>query len=132
MRARKWITAVLMAATAGLVLAGCGGGGSKKAEATGAASSGIGGGATVNLVAKDFMFEPTAITATAGKPVTVTIKNEGQAEHNFTITSLKVDKDIEKGESQTVSFTPTQSGSIQFFCEYHKDSHGMVGTLTVS
>jgi plastocyanin len=132
MRGRKWITAVLMAATAGLVLAGCGGGGGKKAQATGAASSGTGGGGTVNLVAKDFMFEPTTITATAGKPVTVTIKNEGQAEHNFTITSLKVDKDIEKGESQTVTFTPTQSGSIQFFCEYHKDSHGMVGTLNVA
>jgi plastocyanin len=30
-----------------------------------------------------------------------------------------------------VTFTPTQSGSIQFFCEYHKDSHGMAGTLNV-
>lgn len=128
---RRWTTAVLIIATAGLVLAGCGGGGNKKAEATGAASSG-GGGATVNLVAKDFQFEPTTITATAGKPVTVTIKNEGQAEHNFSIESLKVNKDIEKGESQTVTFTPTQSGSIQFFCEYHKNSHGMVGTLNVA
>ena len=121
----------MIIATAGLVLAGCGGGGNKKAEATGAASSG-GGGATVNLVAKDFQFEPTTVTATAGKPVTVTIKNEGQAEHNFSIESLKVNKDIEKGESQTVTFTPTQSGSIQYFCEYHKNSHGMVGTLNVS
>jgi nitrosocyanin len=127
------MTAVLIIATAGLVLAGCGGGGgNKKAEANGAASSGTSGGATVNLVAKDFQFEPTTITATAGKPVTVTIKNEGQAEHNFSIESLKVDKDIEKGESQTVTFTPTQSGQVQFFCEYHKNSHGMVGTLNVS
>lgn len=122
---------MLIAATAGLVLAGCGGGGGKKATATGASSSG-GGGATVNLVAKDFMFEPTTITATAGKPVTVTVKNEGQAEHNFSIESLKVNQDIEKGDSKTVTFTPTQSGSIQFFCEYHKTSHGMVGTLNVT
>src|SRR5438309_9168655 len=128
MRGRRWITAVLVAATAGVVLAGCGGGGTKKTTATGAASNG-GGGATVNLVAKDFMFEPTTITATAGKPVTVTIKNEGQAEHNFSIESLKVNQDVEKGESKTVTFTPTQSGAIQFFCEYHKTSHGMVGTL---
>ena len=129
---RRWTTAALIIATAGLVIAGCGGGGgSKKASATGAASSG-GGAATVNVVAKDFMFEPTTITATAGKPVTVTIKNEGQAEHNFSIESLKVNQDIEKGESKTVTFTPTQSGSIQFFCEYHKNSHGMVGTLTVT
>ena len=131
MRGRRWITAVFVAVTAGVVLAGCGGGGTKKTTATEGASNG-GGGATVNLVAKDFMFEPTTITATAGKPVTVTIKNEGQAEHNFSIESLKVNKDIEKGESQTVTFTPTQSGSIQFFCEYHHITKGMVGTLTVT
>jgi len=124
------MTAVLIVATAGIVVAGCGGGGNKKASATCASSSG--NGATVNLVAKDFMFEPATITATAGKPVTVTVKNEGQAEHNFTITSLKVDKDIEKGESQTVTFTPTQSGTVQFFCEYHHISNGMVGTLNVT
>jgi nitrosocyanin len=129
---RRWTTAALIIATAGLVFAGCGGGGgSKKASATGAAASG-GGAATVNVVAKDFMFEPTTITATAGKPVTVTIKNEGQAEHNFSIESLKVNQDVEKGESKTVTFTPTQSGAIQFFCEYHKTSHGMVGTLNVT
>ena len=129
---RRRTTAALIIATAGLVFAGCGGGGgSKKASATGAASSG-GGASTVNVVAKDFMFEPTTITATAGKPVTVTIKNEGQAEHNFSIESLKVNQDVEKGESKTVTFTPTQSGAIQFFCEYHKTSHGMVGTLNVS
>ena len=122
---------MFVAVTAGVVLAGCGGGGTKKTTATEGASNG-GGGATVNLVAKDFMFEPTTITATAGKPVTVTIKNEGQAEHNFSIESLKVNKDIEKGESQTVTFTPTQSGSIQFFCEYHHITKGMVGTLTVT
>lgn len=128
------MAAVVLLATAGLVFAGCGGGGSKKAESsdTTAASNTGGGGDTVNLVAKDFMFEPTTITATAGKPVTVTIKNEGQAEHNFSIESLKVNKDIEKGESQTVTFTPTQSGTVQFFCEYHKTSHGMVGSLNVS
>ena len=80
----------------------------------------------------DFKFTPTTLTATAGKPVTVTIKNNGQAEHNFSIDSLKADKDIEKGESATVTFTPTQAGGIEFFCKYHKASNGMTGTLTVS
>jgi nitrosocyanin len=129
---RRWTTVVLIIASVGLVFAACGGGGGKKATATGAASSGGSGGSIVNLVAKDFMFEPTTITAKAGQPITVTVKNEGQAEHNFSIDSLKVNKDVEKGESQTVTFTPTQSGAIQFFCEYHKNSHGMVGTLNVS
>jgi nitrosocyanin len=134
MRARKWMSTVLIAATAGLVLAGCGGGGgSKKAESTAtSAASNAGGPVTLNVVTKDFMFEPATLNATAGKPVTVTIKNEGQAEHNFSIESLKVNKDIEKGETQTVTFTPNQSGAIQFFCEYHKTTKNMVGTLNVT
>src|SRR5205085_6806257 len=138
MRGRRWMTAVLIAATTGLVLAGCGGGGSSKSSATTegttatSAASNAGGAVTLNLATKDFAFEPTTLSATAGKPVTVTIKNQGQAEHNFSISSLSVDKDIEKGESQTVTFTPSKSGSLQFFCKYHKDSQGMVGSLSVT
>ena len=132
---RRRTTIVLIIATAGLVFAGCGGGGgSKKAESseTSAAASNAGGAITLNVVTKDFMFEPATLNATAGKPVTVTIKNEGQAEHNFSIESLKVNQDVEKGESKSVTFTPTQSGSIQFFCEYHKTTKNMVGTLNVT
>ena len=62
----------------------------------------------------------------------LTIKNAGQAEHNFSIASLHVNQDIDKGESKTVTFTPTQAGSIEFFCVYHKVSKGMTGTVTVT
>ena len=127
------MTAGLIVATAGLIFAGCGGGGSSKADSSATtAASGGGGGATLSVVTKDFVFEPTTLTATAGKPVTVTIKNEGQAEHNFSIESLKVNQDVEKGDTKTVTFTPTQSGPLQFFCEYHHITKGMVGTLNVS
>ena len=134
MRTRKWMTAVLIVATAGLVLAGCGGGGSdkEKSESTEATEAPAAGGTTVNLTTEDFKFNPTTLTATAGKPVTVSIKNTGNAEHNFSISSLNVSKDVEKGESEKVTFTPAQSGTIQFFCKYHKDSQGMVGTLNVT
>jgi nitrosocyanin len=132
------MTAGLIAATAGLILAGCGGGGGSKSSATTAgntatsAASNAGGAITLNVVTKDFMFQPTTLSAIAGKQVTVTIKNQGQADHNFSITSLNVNQDIKKGETQTVTFTPNQSGAIQFFCEYHKNSNGMVGTLNVT
>ena len=121
-----------MAATAAVILAGCGGGGGSKAATKDTSSNGQAGASTITVVAKDFMFEPATLNATAGKPITVTIKNDGQAEHNFSITDLKVNQDVEKGDTKTVTFTPTQSGSIQFFCEYHKTSHNMVGTLNVS
>lgn len=133
MRARRLMTAGLIVVVAGLVLAGCGGNDKKESSsATTEATTASAGGATTNVVAKDFMFEPNTLTAKAGQAVTVTIKNEGQAEHNFSISSLNVNKDIESGKTETVTFTPTAAGSIQFFCEYHKDSKGMVGTLTVT
>src|SRR6476659_2371177 len=117
MRARRLTTIGLIVVVAGLVLAGCGGSDKKESSSdTTEMTTAAAGGATTNLVTKDFMFEPNTLTAKAGQAVTVTIKNEGQAEHNFSITSLNVNKDIEKGESQTVTFTPTSAGTVQFFC----------------
>jgi nitrosocyanin len=130
MRMRRSIGAGLLVVAAGMGLAGCGGGGGEKKSATAKQESSSGGGTTIE--AQDFKFVPNTLTAKSGEAVTVTIKNTGQAEHNFSIESLKVNKDIEKGESATVTFTPTQAGSIEFFCEYHKASKGMTGTLTVS
>jgi nitrosocyanin len=127
MRMKRSFAAVLLVATAGLGVAGCGGGGGKKSTATGASS---GGGTTVQAV--DFKFEPNTLTAKVGQPITVTIKNNGQAEHNFSIESLKVNQDVEKGDSKTVTFTPTTAGNIEFFCEYHKASKGMTGTLNAT
>ena len=68
-----------------------------------------------------------------GQKVTLTFKNEGTAEHNFSITSLSVDQDAQAGAAKTVTFTaPGSAGDVQFFCSYHKDSHNMMGTLHVS
>src|SRR3954447_2484295 len=132
MTIRKLIAAGLLAVSAGFVLAACGGDDKSESTSSTTEAPSASQGASASLKTKDFMFEPNTLTAKAGQAVTVTIKNEGQAEHNFSITSLNVNKDIEKGESQTVTFTPTSAGTVQFFCEYHKDSKGMVGTLTVT
>ena len=126
MRARRLVTVGMVLVAFGIVLAGCSSSSSKKT------SSGGGGTTAVHLTAKDFSFTPATISAKAGQKVTVSFKNDGSVEHNFSITSLKVDKDAEKGASATVSFTPSQSGDIQFFCKYHKVSNNMVGTLSVS
>src|SRR5205807_9631346 len=106
MRARKLVAAGTVVLGVGMVLAGCGGGGGGKKSA----SSGGGGGATIQLTAKDFSFTPDTATAKVGQKVTVTLKNNGSVEHNFSISSLNVDKDAEKGGSATATFTPTQAG----------------------
>jgi plastocyanin len=91
------------------------------------------GSSTASVTAMDFRFDPTTVDVKAGSKVTVTLKNSGQAEHNFSISSLNVNKDLEKGDSTTVTFTaPSTAGDVQYFCEYHKDSKGMVGTLHVT
>ena len=102
------------------------------ALAVGCSSSSSKKSASVKLETRDFSFSPATIQATAGKAVKVTITNKGGVEHNFSITSLHVSKDVDKGGTETVTFTPTQSGTLEFFCKYHVDSNGMKGTITVT
>jgi plastocyanin len=138
MRAPKLMTAGLILATAGLVFAGCGSSGKKtSSSATTAASTATttqaapqqSGSLTVQT--EDFKFVPNTLSAKVGQQVTVNLKNAGQAEHNFSITALGVNKDLKPGETATVTFTPKSEGNVEFFCEYHKASKNMVGTLTV-
>lgn len=73
-----------------------------------------------------FYFEPTCVKAHG--TVMVTVKNVGNVEHNFSVTSLNISKDIEKGASVTVSVKLPSSGTLPFFCKYHKSS-GMQGAF---
>jgi plastocyanin len=146
----KKITALTAVAALGLAACGSSDDNSSSAGAS-SASSGGGGGAygsasstktTSNSSSSgsgetkvdmaDNKFEPATITGKAGSTVKVELKNTGQAEHNFKIDSQKgVDKDVEPGEDATVSVKIPTSGSVQFYCEYHKGL-GMVGTLKAS
>jgi plastocyanin len=78
----------------------------------------------------EFYFKPTFIKVKGGQILTLDLKNEGSAEHNLTITSLGIDKDVEAGKEIDVSITfPAAGGSdVQFFCKYHVAS-GMRGAF---
>ena len=108
-----------------------GGGGYSKAPTKTTSSSSSAGSGEVKLGMVDDSFKPATITGKAGATVKVELKNSGQAEHNFTIDSQKVNKDVEPGEDATVSVKIPASGSVQFYCEYHKGL-GMVGTVKSS
>ncbi len=125
MRVPRLVLLGLVPLGAMAMLAGCGSGASYTPTPSSASPA-------VQVTAKDFSFTPATLTAKAGQKVTVTVRNTGSVEHNFSITSLRVNLDIAKGATETVTFTPTQAGGVQFFCEYHKDSNNMVGTLTGS
>lgn len=112
----------MLPAALGLGLAACGG------TAGGGTN---GGGGTVSLTLQNFSFQPNTIQATPGSNETVTLHNTDSVKHNFTIKALSVDTDIGPGETKTVSFTPSGSTNLQFYCEYHHLTNNMVGVVNL-
>lgn len=106
-----------------LVLVSCGGDGNGANEG-GEAENGAEDSVTVT--AENFSFDPQTIDAGAGAEVEVTFENRDSATHSFTITDLDVDLEVEGGESDSVTFTAPDSGSVDFFCRFHRQMQGTV------
>jgi len=94
-------------------------------------SADVSGKGDTDLETDDFYFNPTTLTGTAGQTLKIEVKNEGSAEHNFSIDDQNIDQDIEAGENAEVTVTFPDSGVLEFYCKYHKTS-GMVGQLSTS
>ncbi|MEY2419294.1 MAG: hypothetical protein QOG90_1974 [Actinomycetota bacterium] len=124
---KRFLTTAAVVALAGVAFAGCGGNDKKESSPTTGAKSGT----TLNLVATNFKFDKTTLTATAGDTVTFVVKNDADStEHNLTIEDLKVNKDVEAGKSAQQTVSDLKAGTYQYHCEYHPSQ--MTGTLTVS
>lgn len=140
----RWMT--LLAVTAVLAIAGCGGSDEKSTSsssskatstptATQAASSG-GGGETLKLAADKsaLKFDKTSLTAKAGK-VTLEMANPSQIAHAVAIKGNGVDVDgktIGNGETSTAS-ADLKPGTYTFYCPVPgHEAAGMKGTLTVN
>ena len=140
----RWMT--LLAITAVLALAGCGGSDEKSTSsssskatstptATQAASSG-GGGETLKLAADKsaLKFDKSSLTAKAGK-VTLEMANPSQIPHAVAIKGNGVDVDgktIGNGETSTAS-SKLKAGTYTFYCPVPgHEAAGMKGTLTVN
>ena len=141
----------LLAVAAALFLAACGSSNSSSsnsASTTSASSGGgsstkttsasTGGGKTVTnggtIQMQDNQFSPATIVGKPGQTVKLTLKNVGTAQHNFKIDSqvkTGADADVPSGKTAHVTVKIPKSGSLQFYCEYHK-SLGMVGTVKAS
>jgi plastocyanin len=134
-------TPVVVAALA-LVLAACGssgssggsGGGQQTIAGLSANDHGakdVTGMATLEVEADNYYFNPTVLKGSPGQQLTLEIKNETSTEHNFTLESQQLNKDISEGTTATVKLTFPASGTLSFFCEYHK-AKGMAGGLQAS
>lgn len=87
----------------------------------------------ITVLGTDYAFSPSAIVLVKGEPAEITFKNNGAYPHNLSIPDLNVKtKTIQPGQTDTIAFTPTKTGSFGFLCTVpgHAD-RGMTGTLTV-
>jgi plastocyanin len=79
----------------------------------------------------DFYFSPTVLQGKAGEQVKLELKNEGKAEHTFTIDSQGINQDLQPGDEAEVTVTIPKSGAVSFYCKFHKSS-GMASGLEVN
>jgi plastocyanin len=91
----------------------------------------VSGKSTMDLEADNFYFEPSTVEGAAGQKITIKVEKEGSTDHTFTIDSENIDVTLSPGDEQEVSVTFPKSGSVQFYCKFHK-SMGMTGSLEVA
>jgi plastocyanin len=78
----------------------------------------------------DFYFEPTVYSGTAGQQIKLELSNESNNLHNFSLDGQSISQDVAAGEDMDVTVTFPQSGTLVFYCKYHR-SRGMAGALKV-
>jgi plastocyanin len=79
----------------------------------------------------DYYFKPTILKGKAGQKLTLKLENEGSIDHSFTIDSQSIDTVLAPGKEAKVTVTIPKSGSVSFYCKFHKSS-GMAGALQSS
>ncbi len=124
--------------TGQLIVVPAGGSQAGGATPTVTATPGPGGAAATSVTEDmgDNFFKSKTLTVAADKPITVTVKNEGQAVHTWTVldatgaSGQKIDSGIlQPGDTKTVTFTITKPGTYKFDCSVHPTE--MTGTLVV-
>ena len=110
------------------------GGGSTGAEtgttgSTGSTASGdcadlTGEGATFTITIADFAFDPNCFTASASQGITIV--NQDDAGHTFTIPDTQVDVPIAAGETFNGEAGVVEPGTYDFLCTIHPTMTGQV------
>jgi plastocyanin len=100
-------------------------------EATNHGSAKVAGQDEFELELDDNYFGPTVLKGEADQTITLTLHNEGQNPHTFTVDDVNVDEELQPGdEGVTVDIAFPPSGSLTFYCRFHRGS-GMLGSLSV-
>jgi cytochrome c oxidase subunit 2 len=119
----------LLLVTAALVVGACGGDDDDSGSGDGGGNGGGSEAQSIEVTAANFAFDPTTIEVEPGQEITVTLVNDDDAEHSFTVEDLDVEVEAHGGESADVTFTAPDSGSVEFHCEYHPEQ--MRGEISI-
>ncbi|OGM20261.1 hypothetical protein A2955_00245 [Candidatus Woesebacteria bacterium RIFCSPLOWO2_01_FULL_37_19] len=87
----------------------------------------------IQVQGSEYSFNPSSLSVNAGQKVRLTFVNNGTLPHNLAIDELGITtKTISAGDSDSIEFTPTESGTFTFYCSVgnHK-AQGMEGSLQV-
>lgn len=89
------------------------------------------GAREVEVLAADFAFDPSEITAEAGDEIAIVLRS-GDMVHDFTIDELDARVAAGEGETATGGLTVAEPGTYTYYCSVpgHRGA-GMEGTLTV-
>jgi uncharacterized cupredoxin-like copper-binding protein len=146
---RRIARRLIAVAVTAVLLGGCGSGDDNGESVSTAASGGGGAAGSLDVVAKDFAFEPKDATAAAGD-VKITLDNQGNAPHELVLVKTDAEPDALESSAGKASeegalgeIEPTDGGASAsksfklaagryvMFCNV--DGHygkGMYGTLT--
>ena len=86
----------------------------------------------INVVAKQFSFEPNPIIVNQGEKVRLLLTSE-DVEHGFAVKEYNINEKIKPGEITTVEFTADKTGEFEVICSVICGSghSGMKGKLIV-
>ena len=132
---QRW-TAVVLLGAAGVVLGACGGGSDKDKSSAGGTEKPAAEaptGTTINVVGKEFSYDPAKLTLKAGEGATILLKNAGSIEHDLTVDDAGFKLTVPGNNTDEKVLKVDKPGTYQFYCSVsgHKDA-GMKGELTVS
>jgi plastocyanin len=86
-------------------------------------------GGVIELDQHDYYYSPTFVQIPAGTTsLTVTVKNMGSTEHNFTVPNDAIDHTFNPGDSMTFTVAVPAKGAFLFYCNIHQ-SQGMQGAF---
>ena len=77
-----------------------------------------------------YLFTPNTLSFKKGESVDFTLTTESEV-HNFNVEELKLDTDINAGETLSFNYVFDKVGTYKYICIFH-EANGMVGTISVS